>query len=167
MEENKDIIDEVNIEEENYKVNISDEVVATIAGIAAAEIEGVADMSGGVVGGIAERLGAKKSPQKGVKVDVTPDGAVIDLYIIVDFGVRIPELAWEIQENVKNSVETMTGIETKKINVHVEGVRFEKAAKKVPKKKEEVPCDTSDEPETMEESGISREIELDSIPEDE
>ena len=126
MEENKDIIDEVNIEEENYKVNISDEVVATIAGIAAAEIEGVADMSGGVVGGIAERLGAKKSPQKGVKVDVTPDGAVI-----------------------------------------VEGVRFEKAAKKVPKKKEEVPCDTSDEPETMEESGISREIELDSIPEDE
>ena len=103
MEENKDIIDEVNIEEENYKVNISDEVVATIAGIAAAEIEGVADMSGGVVGGIAERLGAKKSPQKGVKVDVTPDGAVIDLYIIVDFGVRIPELAWEIQENVKTT----------------------------------------------------------------
>lgn len=160
MEENKDIIDEVNIEEETYKVNISDEVVATIAGIAAAEIEGVADMSGGVVGGLAERLGAKKSPQKGVKVDVTPDGAVIDLYIIVDFGVRIPELAWEIQENVKNSVETMTGIQTKKINVHVEGVRFEKAPKKAPKKKEEVPCDAAPEAEP----GITEEIEIDPIP---
>ena len=126
MNENKDIIDEITLEENTGKVNISDDVVAAIAGIAAGEIDGVAGMSGGVVGGIAEKLGAKKSPQKGVKVSVTAEGAVIDLLIVVDFGVRIPELAWEVQENVKNSVETMTGINVLSVNVRIEGVRFEK-----------------------------------------
>ena len=48
------------------------------------------------------------------------------LYIVVDYGVRIPELSWEIQENVKNSVETMTGLDVQKVNIHIEGVSFEK-----------------------------------------
>ena len=52
--------------------------------------------------------------------------ATIDLYIVVDYGVRIPELSWEIQENVKNSVETMTGLDVQKVNIHIEGVSFEK-----------------------------------------
>ena len=137
MNENKDIIEEITLEENTGKVNISDEVVAAIAGIAAGEIDGVAGMAGGVVGGIAEKLGAKKSPQKGVKVSVSPDGAVIDLFIIVDFGVRIPELAWEIQENVKNSVETMTGIDVLSVNVRIEGVSFEKETKAAAKKEED------------------------------
>lgn len=144
MDENKDIIEEITLEESTGNVNISDEVVAAIAGIAAGEINGVAGMSGGVVGGIAEKLGAKKSPQKGVKVSVTPEGAVIDLFIVVDFGVRIPELAWEVQENVKNSVETMTGIDVLKVNIRIEGVSFDKENKKT-------------EPETVSES---QEIEV-------
>ncbi|MBO5059764.1 MAG: Asp23/Gls24 family envelope stress response protein [Clostridia bacterium] len=135
MEENKNIIEEITLEEDTGKVNISDDVVATIAGIAAAEIEGVTGMSGGVAHDIAEMLGAKKSPQKGVKVSVTPEGATIDLYIVVAFGVRIPELAWEVQENVKNSVETMTGIDVQKVNVRIEGVSFEKEKK--PEKKDD------------------------------
>ena len=126
MEENKNIIDEITLEKDTGKVNISDEVVASIAGIAAGEIDGVSGMAGSFAGGIAERLGAKKNPQKGVKIDITPDGATIDLYIIVEYGKRIPELAWNIQENVKNSVETMTGINVLTVNVHIEGINFEK-----------------------------------------
>lgn len=137
MDENKDIIEEINLDEETGKVNISDEVVATIAGIAAMEIDGVAAMASSVVGAIAEKFGAKKNPQNGVKVSVTPEGAAIDLYIIVDFGVRIPELAWEVQENVKNSVETMTGIDVLTVNVRIEGVNFEKEKKTEPKNEEQ------------------------------
>lgn len=129
MEENKNIIDEVTLEKDTGKVNISDEVVASIAGIAANEIDGVSGMAGSFAGGIAEILGAKKNPQKGVKIDIKPEGAVIDLFIVVEFGKRIPELAWNIQENVKNSVETMTGIEVLKVNVHIEGISFEKPGK--------------------------------------
>lgn len=149
MEDNKKIIDEVTLKEEGGQVNISDDVVAAIAGIAAGEIDGVYSMSGGVASGIAEKLGAKKSLQKGVKVDVKPEGSVIDLYITVEFGVRIPELSWNIQENVKNSVETMTGISVLKVNVHVDGVHFkeeEKPQKKASKKQEkaEEPIDLLD-----------------------
>ena len=104
MTENKDvIIEEVTVGEDTGKVNISDEVVATIAGIAATEIPGVTGMYGSAIGDIAEKLGAKKSPGKGVKVSVDETGAVIDVYIVVEFGKRIPELAWEVQENVKSS----------------------------------------------------------------
>ena len=148
------IIDEVTLKEDGGKVNISDDVVATIAGIATGEIEGVYGMSGGVASGIVEKLGAKKSPQKGVKVDVKPEGATIDLYAVVEFGVRIPELAWNIQENVQNSVETMTGITVLRVNVHIDGVHFkedEKPAKKTKKHENTEPADIAENPEISEE----------------
>lgn len=150
MEDNNKMTSEVTLKEDGGKVNISDDVVASIAGIAASEMDGVYAMSGGVASGIAEKLGAKKSPQKGVKVDVKPDGATIDLYAIVEFGVRIPELAWSIQENVKNSVETMTGIDVSCVNVHIDGVHFKedekpaKKAKKQEKAEKEEPSDLLD-----------------------
>ena len=112
--------------EEKGNVKISVDVVATIAGIAANEIEGVAGMCGSIAGGIAEFLGSKKSATKGVKVEIQGDVATIDLYVIVDYGIRIPELAWEIQENVKESVESMTGLLVEKVNIHIDGVSFEK-----------------------------------------
>lgn len=142
MSENKDIRTEITEEAETGKINISNDVIASIAGIAATEIEGVAGMAGSVASGIAEKLGAKKNPGKGVKVTVTEEGAVIDLLIVVQFGVRIPELAWDVQENVKNSVESMTGTDVLKVNVFVEGVNFEK--KKKGTKPEEI---IDDEPE--------------------
>lgn len=113
-------------EEPIGNIKISSDVVSTIAGIATSEIEGVAGMYGTFAGGIAEMFGAKKNPSKGVKVDMTETSVTIDLYIVVDYGVRIPELSWEIQENVKNNVETMTGLEVLKVNIHIEGVSFEK-----------------------------------------
>lgn len=105
-------------------IKISVDVVATIAGIATTQTTGVAGMYASFAGGIAEMLGAKKNPSKGVKVDMGDGKAGIDLYIVVEYGVRIPELAWEIQESVKNNVETMTGLDVERVNIHIEGVSF-------------------------------------------
>lgn len=110
-------------------LKISDEVVAIIAGIAATEIQGVAGMSGGIAGGIAEMLG-RKNLSKGVKVEVGEKEAAIDLYIIVEYGSRIPDVAWEIQEKVKKSVETMTGLHVVEVNIHIQGVNIEKEHKR-------------------------------------
>ena len=129
MEENtNNIIEEVNISENSEvsgNVKISDEVIATIAGIAAEEIKGVAGMYGTFAEGIAEKLGAKKSFSKGIKVEVTENTVTLDLDIIIDYGTKIPDVSWEIQENVKNNIETMTGLSVEKVNIHVEGVSFE------------------------------------------
>ena len=115
---------------DNYgKVTFADEVIAIIAGLAATEIPGVAAMSGGIAGGIVEKLG-KKNLSKGVKVEVGEKETAIDLFIIVDYGVRIPEIAWNIQENVKKAVENMTGLNVIEVDIHIQGVNFEKELKK-------------------------------------
>jgi uncharacterized alkaline shock family protein YloU len=104
-------------------VKIADEVVGVIAGIAASEVEGVSSMSGGVVSGIGEMLG-KKSFAKGVRVEVGERQAALDLFVVMEYGVRIPDVARQVQENVKRAVETMTGLEVIEVNVHVAGVSF-------------------------------------------
>ncbi|HHV72924.1 MAG TPA: Asp23/Gls24 family envelope stress response protein [Clostridia bacterium] len=108
---------------EKGNIIIAREVVAIIAGLAATEIEGVAGMSGGIAGGIVEILG-RKNLSKGVKVEVGEKEAAVDLFVIVDYGVRIPEVAWKIQENVKRAIESMTGLEVIEVNVHVQGVKI-------------------------------------------
>jgi len=111
-------------------LKISEEVVAIIAGIAAMEVPGVAGMSGGIAGGIAEMLG-RKNLSKGVKVEVGDKEAAIDLYIIiVEYGCRIPEVSWNIQEKVKKAIETMTGLNVVEVNIHIQGVNIEKEHKK-------------------------------------
>jgi len=104
-------------------IRIADEVVGIIAGMAATEVPGVAGMSAGLVGGIAEMLG-KKNLSKGVKVEVGEREAAVDLYIIVEYGVRIPDVALRVQENVKRAIETMTGLNVVEVNIHVQGVGF-------------------------------------------
>ena len=104
-------------------IRIADDVVAVIAGLAATEVEGVAAMSGGFAGGIAEVLG-RRSLSKGVKVEVGTEEAKVDLHIVVTYGVRIPDVAWGIQENVKKAIEQMTGLRVLQVNVHVQGVSF-------------------------------------------
>jgi uncharacterized alkaline shock family protein YloU len=113
---------------EHGSVKIADEVVGIIAGLAATDIEGVAGMSGGLVGGIAERLG-KKNLAKGVKAEVGDKEAAVDLHIIIEYGARIPDVAWQIQEKVKNAIETMTGLNVVEVNIHVQGVNIEKEPK--------------------------------------
>ncbi|HAA63743.1 MAG TPA: Asp23/Gls24 family envelope stress response protein, partial [Thermoanaerobacter sp.] len=102
---------------------------SVIAGLAATEVPGVAGMSGGVVNGLSEMLG-RKNLGKGVKVEVGEKEVSIDLYLIVDYGVRIPEVAWNVQENVKNAVENMTGLKVVEVNIHVQGVNMDKENKK-------------------------------------
>ena len=104
-------------------IRIADEVVSIIAGLAATEVDGIAGMSGGIAGGIAEMLG-RKNFAKGVKVEVGEKEAAVDLYIIVKYGVRIPDVALAAQENVKQAIETMTGLSVVEVNVHVQGVGF-------------------------------------------
>ncbi|HHW92800.1 MAG TPA: Asp23/Gls24 family envelope stress response protein [Firmicutes bacterium] len=113
------------IERENEvgTIRIADEVVAVIAGLAATEIEGVAGMSGGLAGGIAEMLG-RKNMSKGVKVEVGERQAAVDLFVIAEYGIRIPDVAYKVQENVKRKIETMTGLEVVEVNVHIQGVRI-------------------------------------------
>ena len=110
-------------------IRIADEVVSIIAGLAATEIDGIAGMSGGLVGGIAEMLG-KKNFAKGVKVEVGEKEAAVDLFIIVKYGVRIPDVAIAVQENVKQAIETMTGLSVVEVNIHVQGVGFPEEEKK-------------------------------------
>ena len=104
-------------------IRIADEVVSIIAGLAATEVDGIAGMSGGIAGGIAEMLG-RKNFAKGVKVEVGEKEAAVDLYIIVKYGVRIPDIALAVQEYVKQAIETMTGLSVVEVNVHVQGVGF-------------------------------------------
>ncbi len=104
-------------------VKIANDVVATIAGMAASEVPGVAGMSGGLVGGIAEKLG-RKNLGKGIKVEVKESSATIEIYIIVEYGVKIQEVAKNIQESVTSAIENMTGLVTDAVNVFIQGVSF-------------------------------------------
>jgi uncharacterized alkaline shock family protein YloU len=104
-------------------IRISDEVVKIIAGLAATEIKGVAGMSGGLVGGIAEMLG-RKNLSKGIKVEVGEKEAAVDVFVIMEYGIRIPDVAAQIQEAVKSTIERMTGLVVVEVNVNVQGVAF-------------------------------------------
>jgi uncharacterized alkaline shock family protein YloU len=106
------------------KIEIAPEVIEVIAGIAASEIEGVAQMRGNFATGVVERLG-KKNHGKGVKVDLTDQGIIIDIYCVMNFGVSIPTVSQKIQENVRQALLNMTGLETSEVNVHIVGVQFD------------------------------------------
>lgn len=102
-------------------VRIADEVVSAVAAMAAMEVEGVASMAGGLAVGLSEMLG-RRNPQKGVKVEVTDRAATIELTLSVRYGVRIPDVAARVQENVRRVVEQMTGLQVAAVHVHVTGV---------------------------------------------
>ncbi|MFC4182875.1 Asp23/Gls24 family envelope stress response protein [Parageobacillus sp. VR-IP] len=108
------------------KVEIAPEVIEVIAGIAASEVEGIAQMRGNFAAGVVERFG-KKNHGKGVKVDLRDDGVAIDIYCLVQFGASIPNVAKKVQENVRQALFNMTGLETSEINVHIVGIQFETA----------------------------------------
>ena len=127
MEENKfeEVEEKVEIENGTEGIKISSDVIAVIAGVAVSEVKGVYGMSGGFAGGISEVLKGKKNLAKGIKVDATDEKAKIDVNIIVEYGARIPDVAFEIQNKVKKSVESMTGLKVEEVNVHVQGVNTE------------------------------------------
>ena len=114
---------EIALSSDNNEIKIADDVVAVIAGVAVSEVPGVAEMAGGFAGGITEVLSGKKNLAKGIKVEVGEKETKIDVNIIVEYGSRIPDVAFEIQNKVRKSVKEMTGLDVLEVNVHVQGVR--------------------------------------------
>jgi uncharacterized alkaline shock family protein YloU len=121
-QEKGEVLEVEEIKTENEGIQISEDVVAVISGVAVSEVSGVAGMAGGFAGGITEVFSGKKNLAKGIKVDVTEKAAKIDVNIIVEYGSRIPDVAFEIQKRVKKAVESMTGLKVEEVNVHVQGV---------------------------------------------
>lgn len=106
-------------------LTISEDVIGIIAGLAAAEVEGVSGMTLGIVDGINQFLGGNKKYSKGVKIEMEGNEVVINLFVIVRYGVKIPDVAFSIQNSVKSSVEGMTGLKVKSVNINVQGVTFD------------------------------------------
>lgn len=174
-------------------ISYANEVIATIAGVAANEIDGIAGMC--VSGGFGEILGRNKNITRGVKVEVGSQEAAVDLYIIVEYGQPIQKVAAEVQENVRKALESLTGLHVVRVDVHVQGVSFEKEKKanqkvleasknpilaapapELPEKKEEkteekpveteTPADTEEAPSEPEfdEGVLAEEAKLDEAP---
>lgn len=112
------------------KVEIAPEVIEVIAGIAASEVEGVAEMRGNFATGVVERFG-KINHGKGVKVDLADDGITIDVYCVVQFGISIPKVATSVQENIRQTLLNMTSLTINEINIHIVGIQFDTKAQEV------------------------------------
>ena len=110
--------------EEGGKIVFATDVIATIAALAAADVPGVAGMSGGMVEGITEMLG-RKNLTKGVKVEVGTEEAAVDVSVIIKYGYRIQDVCSQIQQAIRGAVETMTGLRVVEANVYVQAVNFE------------------------------------------
>ncbi|MGG7164018.1 Asp23/Gls24 family envelope stress response protein [Clostridium ihumii] len=132
MEENKQF-EEVN--EEIGIVRISDEVVSIIAGLAASEINGIIEMSS-KTGEITQLFPMKKNVSKGVKVTLEQDSAMIDLHVVVEYGVNISEISYKVQNNVKRTVESMTGLNVSAVNIYIQNVILPKPDKEEKKEQE-------------------------------
>lgn len=111
-------------------LNISEDVIGIIAGLAASEVEGIAGMTLGFVDGINQILGSSKKYSKGVKIELNGKKVTVDIFVNVKYGVRIPDVAWAAQTAVKNAVENMTGLEVAAVNINVQGITFDKEEKK-------------------------------------
>jgi len=112
-----------NMDQENgliseSQIKISDDVVATISGLAASEVDGVDSMAGNITNEIVGKLGIKNS-SKGVKIEIDGEEVYVDLYINIKYGFKIPEVTSQIQDKVKNSIENMTGLKVVAVNIHV------------------------------------------------
>ena len=111
------VLDEGNVGE----IQIADEVVAIIAGLAATEVEGVASMAGNITNELVGKLGMKNLA-KGVKVDISPEAVVVDMALNMEYGYNIPKTSEQVQDRVKTAIENMTGLKVAEVNVRIAGV---------------------------------------------
>lgn len=117
---------DLNDMEPGSNIIYSGEVVSIIAGVAAAEVEGIAGMVNVPNSGL---LGKNRNVTKGVKVEIGTEEASVDLYVTVEYGKPIQKAAHEAQESVRKAIEEMTGLHVVRVDVHVQGVSFEKENK--------------------------------------
>ncbi len=115
-------------EELRDEILVSDDVIAVTAAMTAARVRGVSSLVGGITGSITKNILKMKNVTQGVKVSHEDDSLVIDIFLNVYYGYRIPQVAWEIQETIRKEVKTMTGEDAGAVNIHVQGVVFDEAA---------------------------------------
>ncbi|MCR5610835.1 MAG: Asp23/Gls24 family envelope stress response protein [Clostridiales bacterium] len=133
MEMDKEVVTDISVAE-NGKVVFAPDVIATIAGLAASEVDGVSGLSGTVIEGISG-IFTKKNLTKGVHVEVGQEETAVDLSVNVKYGYRLQDVCANIQKEVKNAIETMTSLRVVEVNVVVQSVTFEEP-EKVDKKKD-------------------------------
>ena len=114
---------QLNEDDKAGAVQIADDVVAMIAGIAATEVDGVSAMVGNITNELMSKVGMKKL-NKGVKVDVKDNTVSVDLAINMEFGYNIPETSRNVQVKVKNAIENMTGLEVTNVNIRIASVNM-------------------------------------------
>ncbi len=137
MSDGKEISTEIK-NEEGGKIIFANEVIATIAGLAAMDVKGIAGMSGGVVEGFTEMLG-RKNLTKGVKVEVGTQEAAVDVSVVVEYGYKLQDVCMEVQRSIKNAIETMTGLKVVEVNVYIQAVNLDAIMPKQEKPKKEKP----------------------------
>ncbi|MGJ9383290.1 Asp23/Gls24 family envelope stress response protein [Salipaludibacillus sp. CF4.18] len=135
MSENK-VVHMAEDNNELGKIEISPEVIEVITGLAALEIEGVGMLRGNFASGVAERFGRKSSHGKGVKVDLKDAGVSLEVYVITNYGVSIPDVCQKMQENIIQTLKNMIAIKVLQVDVHVVGVHFEGKGDLEPSKKD-------------------------------
>jgi len=108
----------------NINLTVSDDVISTIVEKTVMSIPGIYDINGGIIDGITNMLGSKR--MRGIKVDIDNKCVSIDIYVIVEYGVKIPDIAWDIQDKVKKIIEDMTGLAVTAVNIHIQGINFKK-----------------------------------------
>ena len=117
------------MENNNFgQVKISNDVIATIAGLAALEVEGVETIT---------TFTDKLLKSNGVKIQLEEEDVNLDIMVMIEFGISIPDIALKIQENVKNTVETMTGLKVSQVNIHIQGISFKKEKSELEEAKKE------------------------------
>ena len=109
-------------------IQIADDVIAIIAGLAATEVEGVAKMYGNITNELVSKLGMKNL-SKGVKVIMDPDSIQVDLSLELKYGYSVMEVSKVVQEKVKQAIETMTGLVVSEVRVRIAGIAIEKEEK--------------------------------------
>ena len=118
-------------------VQIHNSVISGIARLAALKVAGVSDLHAGFIEGLATAIGTKKSMERGIRVEIEDDVVTLELHVVMEYGVRIPHVAWQVQNEVRRAVEQMTGKTVRSVQIIVQGVKL--APAKTAAKPEERP----------------------------
>ncbi|MDR1573832.1 MAG: Asp23/Gls24 family envelope stress response protein [Clostridiales Family XIII bacterium] len=114
------------IHAEGYgKITIAEDVIAACVREAVSRTQGIHELFGGFQDTLSQNILGKELKFKGIKISDEEDGVVIEIQIVVDYGVKIPEIAWDLQRRVKNELEELTDAAVKAVNVVVQGVHIQ------------------------------------------
>jgi uncharacterized alkaline shock family protein YloU len=161
----EDVVNTDNNVQDVGEIKIAEDVVQVIAGLAVGEVHGVAVVNS-LTDGFVEKF-VKKNYGKGIRIEMEGQNVSIDVHVVVDYGVKIPDAAWELQETVKKNIETITDLTVLKVNIFVEGINIEKEPKPEPPKKSAPKKNTGKEEKTESKEEASIDIDIGDTEDDE